>query len=161
MRISLIAAIAENGVIGSNGKIPWQLPRDLARFRALTLGKPIVMGRATHESIGRPLDGRHNIVVTRRANYAAPGCTVVHSPEEAIAAAEDAPEIVVIGGEAIYRALLPRAMRLYLTFVGAPFAGDAHFPDVVSAEWREASSEWFDPDEKNPLSCRFVTLERL
>ncbi|MDX1687598.1 MAG: dihydrofolate reductase, partial [Candidatus Promineifilaceae bacterium] len=110
-RISLIAALDRNGVIGDDGRIPWRLPADLKYFKRVTMGKPLIMGRKTYESIGRPLPGRQNIVLTRQRDYRAPGCTVVHSLEEALAAAGDAEEVMVAGGGSVYRQFLPRADR--------------------------------------------------
>ena len=124
------------------------------------MGKPIVMGRLTHESIGKPLPGRQNIVITRRADYVAAGCDVVASPEAAIDMAADAAELMVIGGGEIYRAFLPLADRIYLTRVEADIAGDVHFPELDPATWREASRESHAADTANEFDTAFVTLER-
>ena len=124
------------------------------------MGKPIVMGRLTHESIGKPLPGRQNIVITRRGDYAADGCDVVASPESAIEVAGDAAEIMIIGGGEIYRAFLPLADRIHLTRVEADIAGDAHFPELDLATWREKSREIHVADSANEFDTAFVTLER-
>lgn len=141
-RLALIAAVAANGVIGSSNALPWRLPEDLKRFRALTLGHPVIMGRKTFESIGRPLPGRRNIVVTRNADFAAAGCETAASLEAALAACADAEgEVFVIGGAQIYAAALPLAQRLYLTEIRRPFAGDARLPDIDWADWQESVRE--------------------
>lgn len=158
--ISLIVAAAENDVIGRDGTMPWHLWTDLLRFKALTMGKPVVMGRRTHESIGRPLPGRRNIVVTRRADYEAPGCEVVGSIDEAIEAAEDATEIMVIGGGEIYRQLLPRADRIYLTRVHLDCDGDAYFPGLDPDEWRVTEEAAHAADAANDHAFTIMTLDR-
>ncbi len=160
MKISLIAAMADNGVIGRNNRLPWRLSADLQRFKALTMGKPIVMGRKTWESIGRPLPGRTNIVVTRDVGYRAEGCVVVHSIDQALEVAAGSDEVMVIGGANLYRQLLDRADRLYLTQVRADVEGDAWFPDFDRAQWREVERESHSRDEKNEYDYAFVTLER-
>ena len=160
MRIALIAALDRNGLIGRDNALPWQLPADLQHFKTLTLGKPILMGRLTWESLGRPLPGRHNIVLTRDPDYRAEGATVVDSIEAALAAAGEAEEVMVIGGGAFYRAMLPRAARLYLTRIDAEFEGDAWFPEIDLDEWHETAREAHAPDERNPHPYAFVTLER-
>jgi dihydrofolate reductase len=149
-----------NGVIGSGGALPWHLPADLKHFRTLTMGKPIIMGRRTHESIGRPLPGRENVVLTRDPDYRAPGCTVLHSVEAVLARFADAAEIVVAGGADIYRALLPHAARIYLTRVHTEAAGDTHFPDYDPGAWDEIERQEFPADEKNRFACSFSVLER-
>lgn len=159
MTITLIAALARNGVIGREGRLPWRLPDDLARFKRLTLGKPIVMGRKTYESIGRPLAGRTNLVMTRTLD-ALPGCTVVRSVDEAIAACGDAPELCVIGGEAIYQAFLPRADVLELTHVDADVEGDARFPAIDPDRFRIVHEEPHSADARHALAFRFVRYER-
>jgi dihydrofolate reductase len=155
--ISFVVAMAENRVIGRGDALPWHLPADLRHFKAITLGKPVIMGRRTHESIGRPLPGRLNIVVTRLPGYAAPGCVVVDSPEAALAAAMPANEVMVIGGEQIFRALLGRAERIYLTLVHASFAGDAVFPEL-DAGWQTIAQEDHPADATNPHAYSFVVL---
>lgn len=158
--ISLIVAAAENNVIGRDGTMPWHLRADLLRFKSLTMGKPVVMGRRTHESIGKPLPGRRNIVVTRRADYQAPGCEVVGSIDEAIEAAADAAEIMVIGGGDIYRQLLPRADRIYLTRVHVDCDGDAVFPEFDPDEWRVTEEAAHAADDANDHDFTVTTLDR-
>ncbi|MDH3339022.1 MAG: type 3 dihydrofolate reductase [Gammaproteobacteria bacterium] len=158
--ISLIVAASINNVIGAEGKLPWRLSSDLKRFKALTTGKPIVMGRLTFESIGRPLPGRQNIVITRQADYQAAGCDVVHSIDAAVAAAGDATEIMIIGGGHIYQQFLPLAERIYLTRVRVEIDGDVFLPDFDSADWREISSEECAADEANDYDFVVTTLER-
>lgn len=140
-RVALIAAVAANGTIGLGNRLPWRLPEDLRRFKALTLGHAVVMGRRTWESIGRPLPGRVNIVVTRSARFAAPGCLIAHSLDEALAAAGAADAVFVIGGGKLYRAALPLAERLLLTEIRRDFPGDTFFPAFDRAAFREASRE--------------------
>jgi dihydrofolate reductase len=142
--ISLVVAVARNGVIGRDGGLPWHISSDLKRFKAITLGKPVIMGRKTWESLPRkPLPGRTNIVVTRQAGFAAAGAVVVADVEAALAVAamEQPAEICVIGGGDIYRQLLPQAGRIYLTEVQMDVAGDTHFPVLDEAAWREVSRE--------------------
>ena len=159
-RISLIAALDRNGVIGDGGRIPWRLPADLKYFKRVTMGKPLIMGRKTHESIGRPLPGRQNIVLTRQHAYEAPGCTVVHSVEEALAAAGDAEEVMVAGGGTVYRQFLPRADRLYLTFVETTGEGQTTFPPFDREKWHLIFEETHPADEKNPFPYRFTIFQK-
>lgn len=158
MRISLIAAVAANNVIGRAGKLPWHLPDDLKRFKRLTMGKPIIMGRATYESIGRPLPGRQNIVLSRDAGYLAPGCTAVDSVRAALSAADGAEEVMVIGGSGVYEQFLPIAERIYLTRILADVEGDTFFPALVDAEWRETAAETA-PTFGTDYDVEYVTLE--
>jgi len=161
MRVSLIAAVAENLVIGDSGKLPWRLPDDLARFKRLTMGHPVVMGRRTFESMGRPLAGRQNIVLTRNAGLLFPGCQVVTAREEAIAAAAGAEELFVIGGASVYELFLPLASRMYLTHVEGNFPGDTHFPPVRWGEWRVLSETPGRTDPTGAPAHRFVDYERI
>lgn len=141
-RLSLIAAVAANGVIGSDNALPWRLPEDLKRFKALTMGHPVIMGRKTFESIGRPLPGRRNIVISRNAGYQAEGCEVANSLSAALDSCQaDSNEIFVIGGAQIYAEALPQARRLYLTEIRRDFAGDARFPAFDRHHWQEISRE--------------------
>jgi dihydrofolate reductase len=158
--ISIIVAAAENGVIGAQGELPWRLSDDLRRFKAVTMGKPIVMGRKTHESIGRPLPGRQNIVITRQSGFEAAGCDVVDSKEAALAAAGEADEIMVIGGSQVYALFLPYAGRLYLTRVHAEVDGDAWFPELANEEWTLVAEEARTADERNEYDYSFLTYER-
>ncbi len=159
MMISLIAALAADRVIGMENAMPWNLPADLAWFKRNTLNKPVIMGRLTWESIGRPLPNRLNIVVSSQPGNAE-GVTWVSSIEEAINAAGDAEEIMVIGGGRIYAQLLDRADRLYLTHIDAEVEGDTHFPDYEPDEWESSFSEFHDADEKNSHSYCFEILDR-
>lgn len=161
MDISIIVAADENGVIGRGNQLPWRLSADMKHFRELTMGKPVVMGRKTHESIGKPLPGRHNIVITRTAGLVIEGCTVVTSLDEAIDAAGDVDEIMIIGGAEIYRESLGLANRIYLTRVHSAVEGDAHFPEIDYDEWVETSIESHAPDERNEYPYSFEVLERL
>jgi dihydrofolate reductase len=166
MNIALIAAMATNRVIGRNNNLPWHLPNDLKYFKQATMGKPIMMGRKTFESIGRPLPGRTNIVITRDQAYSAEGIRVVHSIEEALVLAESialldgAEELMVIGGEQLYQAVLPRAQRLYLTHVHAEVEGDAWFPVIDFDQWQELGREDFSADGPNPYDYSFVVYSR-
>lgn len=159
--ISLIAAVAENGAIGIGNRLPWHLPADLRHFKQLTINKPILMGRKTWESLPGLLPQRTHIVITRDPAYRAEDCVLVHSAEQAIAAAGDVPEIMVVGGAAIYADLLPLAQRMYLTRLHLSVDGDARFPAWSPEEWKEVSREDHGPDERNPLSYSFLQLERV
>ena len=159
--LSILVAVADNGVIGSGNQLPWRLPDDLKRFKALSLGKPIVMGRKTFDSIGRPLPGRLNIVISRQPGLQIPGCSVVTSLDEAIAAAQPAPEVVIIGGADIYRQILPQVHAIHLTRVHAEIAGDVMFPELNEPEWREVAKEYHPADERHAHAFTFSTLERV
>ena len=158
--ISIIVAASTNNVIGVQGELPWRLPDDLKRFKQLTMGKPIVMGRRTFESIGRPLPGRQNIVITRQRDYEAAGCDVVASPAAALAAASDAAEIMIIGGSQVYELFLPKASRLYLTRVHVVVEGDAWFPEIDEGDWQLLDSESHDASAVNEYAFEFRTYER-
>jgi dihydrofolate reductase len=162
--VSLIVAAAANGVIGRDNRMPWHLPEDLAHFKRLTLGHPVIMGRKTCESIvaalGKPLPGRANIVVTRQAHFAAPGCTVASSLEAALGAARGADEVFVIGGAEIYRLALARADRVYLTRIDAEVEGDATFPTLDPAEWREVAREEHPPAGGRAFGFAFLQYDR-
>ena len=160
-RIALIAAVARNGVIGLRGRLPWRLPDDLKRFRALTTGHAVIMGRKTWDSIGRPLPGRQNLVVTRHRDFAAPGAEVAHSLPEAIGLATLPSPVFVIGGEAIYRAALPLADLLLLTEIDRDFDGDARFPDFDRAQWRETARETRRLDGDAGFAYDFASYSRL
>jgi dihydrofolate reductase len=159
-RLSIIVAMARNRVIGADGGIPWHLPDELRRFKSLTLGHHIVMGRRTWESIGHLLPGRTTVIVTRQRNYSAPGAKVVHSLDEAIAACGADDEIFVIGGADLYAQALPRAGRLYLTVVDADIAGDTFMPDYAAGAWRAVSSDSFPADERHRYAYRCTVYER-
>ena len=160
-RICLIAAMAANRVIGRDNALPWRLPADLKRFKALTMGHPVVMGRKTYESIGGPLPGRRNLVISRQRGYSAPGCEVVQSLDAAIAACRGAQEIFIIGGAELYRESLPRAHCLEFTEIGAEFEGDAVFPPVTPGQWREARREIHEAGSEAPFRVDFVRYERI
>jgi dihydrofolate reductase len=160
-RICLIAALAANRVIGKNNALPWHLPADLKRFKALTMGHPVVMGRKTYESIGRPLPGRRNLVITRNRGYSAPGCEVVHSLDAAIAACRGAQEIFVIGGAEMYCESLPRAHCLEFTEIRAEIEGDATFPEFSMSEWHETGREIHTDEAGIPFRYDFARYERI
>ena len=155
-RISLIAAVSENGVIGAQNRLPWHLPDDLRHFRAITTGHTIVTGRKNYESIGKPLPNRRNIVITHQRGYQAPGCEVVHSLTEALAMTAHEPEVFVIGGAQLYAQALPLATRLYLTEVHATVAGDTHFPALERSAWQETGRERHGTDERHAHAFSFV-----
>jgi dihydrofolate reductase len=157
--ISLIVAMAQNGVIGRDNALPWRLPADLKRFKAFTLGKTVLMGRKTFESIGRPLHGRDNLVLTRDRRWLASGVIVVHSVEQALTQAGDK-ELVAIGGAQIYRLLMPFARRIYLTHVHADVPGDTFFPDFDPTQWDDVECRMHPADEEHAYPVTFVTLER-
>lgn len=166
MDISFVVAVAENGVIGINNELPWRLSSDLKRFRQLTMGKPIVMGRKTFESIGKPLDGRANIIISRDPEYRVEGAYVVHSIEEALELGEtqakktDASEIMVIGGAEIYKLMLPHATRIFYTLVHASPEGDALFPKLDFKIWFERSCEVVKAGPKDSSDFSVILYER-
>ncbi|MFY9463317.1 MAG: type 3 dihydrofolate reductase [Candidatus Sungiibacteriota bacterium] len=161
MLISLIAAMDRGRIIGGQNTLPWNMPADMAHFRALTRGKPVIMGRKTYESIGHALPNRTNVIITRDHEYRADGCIVVHDADAALAAASAAEEIMIIGGAEIYSLFLPQAHRMYLTLIDANFIGDARFPEYAADEWRETSREEHLADTANPHPYAFLTLERI
>jgi dihydrofolate reductase len=161
MIISIIAAMAEKRVIGLNNRMPWHLPADLRHFKALTLGKPIVMGRQTYLSLGKPLPERRNIVLTHDVDFAAPGCEVVHNWQQAEALCAGCDEMMVIGGEAVYKQILPLANRLYLTKIELETTGDRFFPQWNDNEWQLVVEETFAADDKNPYAYRFLEYRRI
>lgn len=158
--LSLIVAMADHRVIGLDGKMPWHMPADLGWFKRNTLGKPIIMGRRTWDSIGRPLPGRRNLVVSRNTAFEPVGAERFSSPEAALAATADEPEVMVIGGAQLYEHFLPLADRLYLTRIKADLSGDTFFPDYTRYRWREISRVDCPADDKNPYSHSFLILER-
>ena len=160
MILTIVVAMARNRVIGCNNALPWRLPADLQRFRSITLGKPVIMGRKTHESIGRPLPGRENIVVSANRDYVATGCRVTHSIADALASLQKMPEVMVIGGASLYRETLACAERIYLTLVHADITGDTWFPELDTGQWRQISREDFPADERNNYAYSFIHLER-
>jgi len=160
MIISIIAAMDRNHLIGNNNQLPWHLPADFAHFKSVTMGKPIIMGRKTFESIGKPLPGRINIVLSRDSGTQYEGVECVTSFDDAVEAAADVDEVMIIGGSTIYQMLIPQADRMYLTYVDAEFEGDAWFPDFDEDQWCEKEAVIRPADEKNAYSCRFVTFEK-
>ncbi|QND53608.1 dihydrofolate reductase [Phyllobacterium sp. 628] len=165
--ISFVVAVAQNGVIGRDNGLPWRLSSDMKRFKAITMGKPIVMGRKTWDSLGKPLPGRTNIVITRDPAFSVEGVIAARSVDEALmiagshASADKVDEICVIGGGEIYRQLLDRADRLHLTWVLADIEGDAFFPAIDPKIWKEVSQEEFPAGEKDNYATRYVVYERL
>ena len=159
--LSMIVAHADNRVIGKDNDMPWHLPADLAYFKKTTLGKPVIMGRKTYESIGRPLPGRQNIVISRNADYQAAGVDIVASVDEALALAKGVEEIMVIGGGAIYEHCLPAADRLYITHIDANVDGDTQFPAYdTENDWQKVSAEFRPADEKNAYDLDFCVYNR-
>jgi dihydrofolate reductase len=160
MRRSLVVAMARNRVIGRDNALPWRLPADLAHFKKVTMGHPIVMGRRTYESIGKALPGRKSIVVTHNRAYAAPGCIVVPSLEAAWQAAGDAEEVCVIGGTSLFREALPVADVIHLTEVEAEVEGDTYFPEFDRGEWTETEIARHGVDERHAYPMRILRLDR-
>lgn len=158
--VTLIVAAADSGAIGRDNALPWHLPDDLKRFKQLTMGKPMIMGRKTFESIGKPLPGRHNIVVTRDTNYRRDGVTVVHDVAGAIRAAGDVPEVMVIGGAELFRLFLPLAGRVHLTRVHADIEGDVRWQELDGREWRKVDSQPHDADERHAWPLSFEVWEK-
>jgi len=158
-RIAIIAAVARNGVIGHRNRMPWHLPEDLKRFRRLTLGHAVIMGRRTFESIGKPLAGRSNIVVTRSPDWTRPGCHAAHSLDAALAAVHERADAFVIGGAEIYALALALARRLHMTEIERDFEGDAFFPEFDRSNWREISRESRVLDGAGGFSYHFVAYD--
>ncbi|EPP5328256.1 type 3 dihydrofolate reductase [Vibrio alginolyticus] len=159
MIISMIAAMADNRIIGKDNQMPWHLPADFAWFKRCTMGKPVIMGRKTYESIGRPLPGRLNIVISRDETLKIEGVTTVTSIEQALDVAGDVEEVMIIGGGAIYASCLPMVNKLYVTHIEAAIDGDTQFPDWGD-EFKETYSEMYQADEKNAYNMRFTVLEK-
>lgn len=160
-RIAFVVARDRGGVIGKGGALPWRLPDDMKHVRETTVGKPLIMGRRTYESIGRPLPGRTTIVLTRDRSYRAEGVLVAATVEDALALAADAPETIVFGGADVFRRFLPMVDRIYLTEVDANVDGDTFFPALDPSEWREIERREHPADDRHRYSFRFVTLERV
>jgi dihydrofolate reductase len=159
MKISLIVAMANNRVIGRDGLMPWHLSADLQRFKQITLGSPILMGRKTYEAIGRPLPGRDNLIISRTAAYQIPGCQVFDDIDKALEAVSDRDQLFVIGGATLYEALLPVADYLHLTVIDKAFSGDTYFPQIDYTLWHEISREEVNHDPSVDFSYRFLTLK--
>lgn len=155
MKISLIVARSQNNVIGKDNKMPWHLPADLKHFKAVTMGKPIVMGRKTFESIGRALPGRRNIVMSCQKDLVLAGCDVFHTMDDVLEAVHSASEVMIIGGANLYAQWLDRVDCIYMTVVEAEFDGDAFFPELNKTDWQLVSEEKHFPDDKNKYSYRF------
>lgn len=160
MIISIIAGMDKNRLIGQGNRLPWRLPADMKHFRRHTLGKPVLMGRKTFESIGKPLPKRTNIILTQDRDYRAEDCIITHSIEEALSTASGCEEIMIIGGASIYKLFLPRANRLYLTCIHDCFEGDIYFPAFDPADWQEVKRIDRRPDTKNPHPYSFLFLHR-
>lgn len=160
LRISIVAALARNRAIGRDNAMPWRLPEDLRRFKRLTLGHAVIMGRKTFESIGSPLSGRNNIVLTRSRDWAPSGCVVVHTLESALAAIDETQDAFVIGGAQIYALAMPLARRLYMTEIERDFDGDAFFPEFDRSRWREISREQHASGGPEGFDYAFVEYER-
>ena len=161
MMISMIVAMGRHREIGKNNKMLWHLPDDFKHFKAVTMGKPILMGRKTFESIGRPLPGRDNIVITRNKTFAADGITLVHSVESALEAAKKYDEVMIVGGDSFYQQMLPSSDRLYITEVHHDFEADAFFPEIDLTQWREVSRVAHKADAKHLYDYSFVSYERV
>ena len=163
MRVSLITAMAANRVIGRRNSLPWRLPADMRRFKALTMGHTLIMGRKTYDSVGYPLPGRRTVVITRQPGWKADGVSVVHSLDEALQAAAriGGGEVLVAGGGEIFRDALPRADRIYLTRIEQDFPGDTFFPELDAAAWRIVEQEHHDASDENPYAFTFETLDRV
>mgnify|MGYP003574238933 FL=1 len=158
--LSLCVAMTQNQLIGQNNRLPWHLPADLKHFRAITMGKPIIMGRKTHESIGRPLPGRLNVVLTHQQNLTLTNCYVLHHLEEILAFEKQYEESMVIGGATIYKMLLPYTQRMYITWVHAELGGDTYFPEYFPEQWQEIDRQYYSADTTHAYSYSFVVLER-
>lgn len=160
MILSIVVAKSKNNVIGKGNQLPWHLPADLKHFKSVTMGKPIVMGRKTFESIGRPLPGRRNVVISRDKNYSALGCDVFHSIDAALAELKNEKEVMIIGGANLYQQLLPLVTRIYLTEIDLEIEGDAFFPELDLSRWHALSRENYTKDEKNSCSFSFQLWEK-
>lgn len=160
MKISLVVAKSKNNVIGKNNQLPWYLPADLKHFKNVTMGKPIIMGRKTFDSIGKPLPGRRNIIISHQQNLFIDGCDVFHSIDDAFNAVKTEKEVMIIGGANLYAQILDRAHCIYLTIIDAEFDGDAFFPEL-NQEWKLISDEKFSHDEKNKYDYRFEVWSKI
>ena len=161
MKISIIVAASTNNVIGKNGGLPWRLPEDLKRFKETTMGRPMIMGRATWDSIGRALPGRQSIVLTRQPEFVATGCDVVASVEDALAVAGNAEEVMIIGGGELYRQFLPRTDRIYFTRVHVDIDGDTFFPELNESAWQVVTKESYPGDAEREYAFDILTMERV
>ncbi len=159
--LTLCVAMDENGLIGNNNSLPWYLPADLKHFRTITMGKPIIMGRKTHESIGHPLKGRLNVIISNNPDLIIDNCQIFNNLDKILNFSDKYNEAIVIGGMAIYTMLLPYVQRMYITRIHAKFTGDTYFPEYIAEQWQEIYRQNYLPDEKNHYSYSFTTLERL
>ena len=160
MKISLVVAMSENRAIGQSGQLLWHLPNDLKHFKKVTMGKPIIMGRTTYESIGKPLPGRINIILTQNLDYIAPGCVVLHDKTAVFDYCQHEAEIMIVGGAQIYQLFLPDVTTIYLTMVHTTLPGDTHFPEISMQGWQETTREVFQKDEKHLYDYSFLTYAR-
>ena len=161
MKVSMIVAVSANNVIGADGGLPWRLSEDLRRFKEITMGKPMIMGRQTFESIGKALPGRRSIILSRQTAYKQAGCDVVNTPEAALELVADAEEVMIIGGGEVYEQFLPMTDRIYLTRVHTKVEGDTFFPEINEDEWRIVSSRPLPASDERPFSISFQVLERI
>lgn len=159
--ISMIVAMAENRAIGKDNELLWHLPKDFKHFKAVTMGKPILMGRKTYESIGKPLPGRKNIVITRDTHFAAEGVVIVHSIDAALEESKEFDDVMVIGGASFYEQMLPEVTTLYVTVVHQHFDADAFFPEIKADEWRMVEQVRHEADEKHAYPFSFITYQRV
>lgn len=159
--LSLIVAMDQQGVIGINNSLPWRLSADLKNFKKVTMGKPIVMGRKTYESIGKPLPGRENIIITRSDDYEVEGCKVFNTLEEMYEYCADVEEVVIIGGAELYKQTFAKVDRIYLTEVHTKVEGDTFFPEFDRSQWREVERKEFEANEKNQYAFSFTVLDRV
>lgn len=160
MKVILVAAMAKNRVIGRNNELPWHLPADLRHFKAVTARMPVLMGRKTHDSIGRPLPRRRNIIISRQIDLQAPGCEVVHSLVEALKLVKNEPTVAIIGGQSIYKQALPFATHMELTYIDADIQGDTFFPEWSHLPWYETAREVQAADIENEYAYEFLSLQR-
>ncbi|MCX6290952.1 MAG: dihydrofolate reductase [Bacteroidetes bacterium] len=161
MTISIIVALSENNVVGINNRMPWHLSADLKRVKALTMGHHLVMGRKTYESIGKPLPGRTNVVITGNKDFQAEGCVLVSSLKEALEISKEDSEVFIFGGGEVFREAMPLVSKIYMTRIHHHFDGDTRFPELKPGEWKEVLREDFQPDEKNNYQYSFINLERM
>ncbi|HNP48965.1 MAG TPA: dihydrofolate reductase [Bacteroidia bacterium] len=161
MSLSIIVALSENNVVGVNNQLPWKLSADLKRVKGLTMGHHIIMGRKTYESIGRPLPGRVNVVISGNPEYKAEGCKIVASLSEALDLAMNDSEVFIFGGGVVFREALSKVNKIYMTKVHHVLDGDTHFPLLNPKEWKETERMEFKADEKNEYDYSFITLERV
>ena len=161
MKLSLIVAMASNRAIGLNNQMPWHLSADLKKFKQITMGAPILMGRKTYESIGKPLPGRSNIIISRNPSYTQQGCSVFNNIQSALASCQDYDEVFIIGGATFYQSMLAQADFIYLTQINKSFEADTFFPEINRNEWKEVSREDINDDKSVDFSYSFIKLERL